>query len=222
MDQAKKKSIIKQLLLTLWAMGTLVLCFVLVLLVYEMLQSGQDPLTAFTPESEDWPEAHDMESWRLGPQGTRDIALYFVDNSGHWLATENASVAYSGRTVENCRAALERLLAGPAGDNLFPLLPEQTRLRALYLRDDGELIVDISSEALGSQQRPKSAEMEALMAYGIVNTLAQPALQGEDERTVGTVRFLFDGATPQDAFPAHIDLTAPLVPDRRWIQTRSE
>lgn len=60
--------------------------------------------------------------------------------------------------------------------------------------------------------------MEALMAFGIVNTMMQPQLQGEDGMTVKQVRFLFDGAVPQELFPAHIDLGDPLVQDKRWVQ----
>lgn len=64
--------------------------------------------------------------------------------------------------------------------------------------------------------------MEALMVFGIVNTMMQPPLQGEDGLTVKQVRFLFDGGAPQEIFPAHIDLSEPLVQDRRWVQAGYE
>ncbi len=222
MTPSNKKSVVNHLLLTLWAMLTLVLVFVLGLLINEMLKGGANPLDAFKPEHDEWPEYTETGDWRFGPQGTRNVALYFASEDGHWLAPENTTIEYSGRTVENCRQTLRRLLAGPADAPLVPLLPEQTYIRALYLRDDGELVIDLSSEMLTLQQRPKSAEMEALMAYGIVNTMSQEALRGEDDLLVRSVRFLFDGAPPQETFPAHVDLSAPLVQDRRWVRMGHE
>ncbi len=223
MNTSNKTPVVKRLLLTLWAMATLVLIFVLGLLINEMIQSGGNPLSAISPEQDELPTTRvEPQDWRLGLQGTREIALYFVSEDGHWLAPEGRTIEYRGRTVENCREALHGLITGPENAPLTPLLPGQTQLRALYLREDGELVIDLSSEALIAQQGPKSAEMEALFAYGIVNTMTQEALRGEDEMTVQTVRFLFDGAPPQDKFPAHLDLGAPLAQDRRWTRAGSE
>ncbi|HDP34720.1 MAG TPA: hypothetical protein ENN29_06365 [Candidatus Hydrogenedentes bacterium] len=218
MTPSSKYHIVRQLLLTLWAMATLVLCFVLVLLINEMLKKGENPLSALSPETEEWPENASAEDWKLGALGTREITLFFAGEDGHWLAPENMALEYGGRTVENCRNALQGILAGPKNEMLLPLLSAQTRIRALYLRDN-ELTIDLSSEMIASPNHPKSAEMEALMVYGIVNTMTQQSLQGEDGFSVQTVRFLFDGSPPQETFPAHLDLSDPLAQDKRWTRT---
>lgn len=222
MKPVDKTSVFRQLFLTLWATATLVLCFVVGLLINEMLKSGENPLAAFSPETETMPAPDDGQALEINSLGTKGIVLFFTSEDGHWLAQENLVIEYRGRTVENCRRALSGLLKGPQSKLLTPLLPEQTEVRALYLRPDGELTIDLSSEMLTSQNRPRSAEMEALMVYGILNTMTQPVLQAPDDIAVQTVRFLFDGASPQESFPAHLDLNAPLLPDKRWTQAGSE
>jgi len=222
MTPVEKTSVFRQLFLTLWAMVTLVLCFVVGLLINEMLKSGENPMSAFSPETEEMPAPVKSNSPEFNSLGTEEIALYFTSEDGHWLTPEKLVIEYKNRTVENCRKALDGLLKGPQSELLLPLLPEQTEVRALYLRQDGELTIDLSSEMLTAQNRPKSAEMEALMVYGIINTLTQPVLQAPDDLAVQTVRFLFDGASPQESLPAHLDLSAPLVQDKRWTQAGSE
>lgn len=214
----RSNDIITRLALTLWAMVTLILCFVVALLVNEMIKAGADPFSAFQPETDGLPEPAPHDFPGTASLGTREISLFFASEDGHGLHPESVTIEFSGRTVENCRRALQALIAGPRQDFLFPLLSDQTRPRALYLREEGELVVDLSSELLLDQHRPRSAEMESLMIYGIVNTMMQEALQGEDEKRVHAVRFLFDGVPPQESFPAHLDLGAPLVQDLRWMQ----
>ncbi|MCK5861366.1 MAG: GerMN domain-containing protein [Candidatus Hydrogenedentes bacterium] len=221
MTSVEKSSIFKHLFLMLWAMGTLVLFFVVGLLINEMVSNGANPLAAFSPEKE-MPAATRSKTIKISSLGTKEISLYFTSEDGHWLTPENRVIEYRSHTVENCRKALDGLLNGPQNEQLFPLLPAQTEIRALYLLPDGELTIDISSEILTSPGSPKSAEMEALMIYGIINTLTQPVLQAPEGTAVKTVRFLFDGASPQESFPAHLDLSAPLEQDDRWTRINSE
>jgi len=218
MDSPEKKSIVRRFGLMIWAWATLILCFVLVLLVNQMLSEGRVPLDALETDTDAMPETAEHVQTSQESYGTREVSIFFAAEQGHVLATESSVIEYTPRTVENCRRALQQIIAGPKQEFLLPLLPEQTRIRGLYLKQDGELVVDLSTEMLLAHHRPRSAEMEALMAFGIVNTMMQPQLQGEDGMTVKQVRFLFDGAVPQELFPAHIDLGDPLVQDKRWVQ----
>lgn len=202
-------------------MATLILLFVLAMLVNEMARSGQDPLHALRPE-ETPPNPSQSALRAPGPLGTREIKLYFSAQDSRMLAAQPAVIEFSQRTVENCRKAILALISGPRLDHLATVLPDKTSLRALYLLENGELVVDFSSEMLLSVQRPQSTEMETLMLAGVINTLTQAELRGEDGEQVYTVRFLIDGVVPQDGFPAHVDVSAPLVQDRRWIQAGME
>lgn len=218
MKSSEKTSIMRRFGILVWAWVTLILCFILVLIVNQMLSEGRTPLGALNGEPDALPEAGEHVQNTQESYGTREISVFFAAEQGHVLATESAVIEYTPRTVENCRRALQRIIEGPKQKYLLPLLPEQTRIRGLYLKPDGELVVDLSTEMLLAHNRPRSTEMEALMAFGIVNTMMQPQLQGEDGITVTQVRFLFDGAVPQELFPEHLDLGEPLVQDKRWVQ----
>jgi hypothetical protein len=145
-----------------------------------------------------------------------EVLLYFADEDGRLLVPETRRIEYRDSTVENCRQVLEAVIEG-SREGLAPVVSEATRVRALYLLDGGELVVDLSRELELGQ--PKSASSEALMIYGIVNALTQPALRSPSEKDAGVrrVRFLFEGSPPHESFPAHLDLGQPVGPDHRWI-----
>lgn len=219
MRPEKKKDVLRRLALMVWAFATLILCFILVLLVNHMLGQGKNPLEALNPESDEL--AGPDSGQQPDTSGVKEITLYFASPSAENLSGEIATIEYGPVTLENCRAALQKLVSGPRQGQLLPIMPQDTRIRALYLKGDNELIVDVSSEILLAQQVPRSIQMEALMFYGIVNTLVQPELQGNDGKSVAKVRFLFDGMVAQESFPAHMDISAPLTQDPAWIQAES-
>ncbi|MFA7692184.1 MAG: GerMN domain-containing protein [Candidatus Hydrogenedentes bacterium] len=219
MKESRKKHILRRFGILTWGWITLLLCFILVLLINQMLSEGQNPLSFLKSDTPEVPaNAGDIQN-PPDSFGTREVTLFFVAEQGHVLTPETAVIEYSIRTVENCRRCLTQLINGPKQSFLQPLLPDQTRIRGLYLQTNGELIIDLSSEMLLAHNCPKSAEMEALMTFGIVNTMSQPALTGEDGLAVKQVRFLFDGSVPRELFPAHLDLSEALVQDKRWVQS---
>ncbi len=217
-----RKRVFTRLGLAVWAMATLVLCFVIAMLVNEMLRNGQSPLASFqvSPTAEDntaLPKPQPAAS-----AGTKEIQLYFSGDNGQGLAPEPATIEFSGSTVENCRRAIAGLIGGPRQNGFAPILPANARLRGLYLLDSGELVVDFSSEVALAHARLKSAGVEGMLVCGIVSTVTQPALRGQDKTEVKQVRFLVEGAPPTDGFPAHLDLSQPLVPDPSWIQAAEQ
>ena len=215
--QQKRREILRSLFLALWAMFTMVLFFMVVLLVREMLETGGDPLAALRPESA--PSAPEAASAsRPAPAGlaSREIRLYFATPDASALVPEPKTIEYSESTVENCRAALAALAAGPR-DILTPVLDASAKVRALYLREDGELVVDFSRELQSKHTRFKSASLEALMLYAIVNTVSQDALHAGDGPVVRTVRILIEGMPPTEVFPGHLSWETPVAPDTRWV-----
>jgi len=120
-------------------------------------------------------------------------------------------------TIENCRIAIKAMIQGPRGV-LARVLPENTQVRALYMLESGELVVDFSHELRGlKSERKASTSSEGLMAFSVANTLTQPALAGSGDAIVESVRFLMEGSPlPQGPFPGHIDLSEPIRPDARW------
>lgn len=215
MNRADRHQIFKTFLLSLWGMATMVLLFVVILLIMEMIQQGQDPLRSLRPM-----DRRASESAPPPPMpalGTREVLLYFAAPDGRGLVPERRELEASGSSHENCRRAMEALAAGPTGEGV-PVLPEELTLRSLFLLDDGELVIDFTRQAAPFQRRLRSAGMESLLVYGVVNTLTQTALQGTQDPTVRQVRFLIDGLPPQDGLPWHIDLSEPISPDQSWVE----
>ena len=214
-----KKSILARLGLALWAMTTLILCFVIAMLVNEMLRNGQSPLASFQSEAPAESKAKPAKTLPAGPAGTKEIQLYFSRDDGQGLASEPATIEFSNSTVENCRHAIAGLIEGPRQNGISPTLPTNAHLRGLYLLDSGELVVDFSSDVAQAHARIKSAGVEGMLVFGIVNTVTQPTLQGQDKAEVKRVRFLVEGAPPTDGFPSHIDLSQPIAPEPRVPRT---
>ena len=215
MNGEGRKDILKSLLLSLWGMATLVLFFVVLLLVREMLKNDQDPLAALRSTRKQPAAQAPKAAAPVLDRGSREVTLFFGTHDGRYLAPERRPIAFTDSTVENCRAVLQELIAGP-GQPLVRILPAAVTVRALYLLEDGELVVDLSRDLLSAHARFKSAALEALLVYGIVNTVTQAELQAKGDTAVRRVRFLIEDLAPPETFPAHVDLSRPVLPDARW------
>lgn len=218
MSRGHQPDSVRQLFMALWGLGTLILLFVVILLVSHLMKSGQDPFDAVRPRAA-------VPTAATAPRavtslGQRSVQLYFADAEGKALAAEERAIEFSDSTQENCRNTLNLLLAGPQSESLGAVFPAQVPLRALYLQESGELVLDFSRDLISAGARLKSASFESLLVYAIVNTLTQPSLQAKGGLPVRQVRFLFEGAPPQEGFPAHIDLSAPIRPDSTWLAAK--
>ena len=212
MSAEKRKQFIRRAMFGMWAMGTLILLFTVVLLVYEMSDRGYNPLPA--PEASDTDTADEAITTTTTP--TQRVTLYFANESATTLSGEFRDLSLGAHTQENCRTVIEALIAGPQG-NLTPIFPPTVEVRNVFLIEDGELVVDFSQELGTDPNRPRSASSEALMVYGLANSVAQSAVEGESGGSVERIRFLFEGSPLGDSFPDHLDLSGPIAPDSRWL-----
>ncbi len=216
MSAKEHGSAFKKATLAAWGMLTLTLAFCVILLVYEMTQQGQNPLAISNPPLIPPPQS-------VPPvaeiQEMKEIPLYFGSQDSRLLTGELRNVPMSPYTVDNCRVVLQELIAGPR-NALTPIVPQSTQVHAVYLLDNGELVLDFSIDLLSRQRR--SASAEALMVYGIVNTLTQPEVAGPEEGPVHTVRFLVEGAPAEESLPrhSHLALSHPIAPNPDWFEAR--
>jgi hypothetical protein len=218
MSRAFRWNAMQKFLFALWAMFTLVLLFVVVLLIREIALNGRNPMGAFEV-AEESNESPAPAASRTSSLGEREIQLYFAAADGHALAPEKRRLPFSESTVENCKTVLGALIAGPQSAEIAPILNPATTIRAAFLRPDGELVINFSRE-LKEGSRHSSATLETLMVQGVVQTVAQNALQNPREPQVRRVRFLIDNELPSEAFPAHIDLSEPVAPDSQWLMAQ--
>lgn len=213
MNATERQQFFKQAMLVGWAMFTLVLIFCIVILVAQMISQGKSPLDVALLEDGAFPQ-EDPAALDTSPRSI-DVSLYFAGGDGRLLVSEARRIEYSDSVVENCRKVLDSLIDGPRDNILHPVLSKSTRVRGVYLLDDSELVVDFSREL--EMEHPPSASAEALMVYGVVNSLVQDVLAESSGKIVKKVRFLFEGSPPNESFPAHIDLSEPIWPDTQWI-----
>lgn len=214
MSSTFRWTVLQKFLLSIWAMVTLVLLFVVILLIREIAMNDRDPLGAFQL-SETAPEAARPVSTRTSSLGTREIQLYFSAPDARSLAPEKRVLDYTESTVENCKTVLNALIEGPRTE-VGPILPASVKVKSLFLLSTGDLVINFSRE-MQSDTRFSSATLESLMVQGIVQTLSQTSLQNSRDAKIRRVRFLIEDDPPTDAFPAHIDLSEPVAPDGQWL-----
>ncbi|HIA48598.1 MAG TPA: hypothetical protein EYN96_11675 [Candidatus Hydrogenedentes bacterium] len=206
-QRTRPENIVRTAMLSIWGLITLTLVFTVSLLIYEMFQQGQTPL-ALTLGSNDLPPV--VTKTPIQTRISHEIPIYFASKTTSTLSPELHRLQLTPSTVENCRTAISYLIDGPYLPALAPILSNKTRIRAMYLMENGELIVDFSRDLEAGHIKSASAEM--LMVDGVVKTLVQLALKGQNDLSVKSVRFLFEGSAYQQSFPTHIDLTDPVRP----------
>ena len=218
MSRNFRMTVIQKFVLSLWAMGTLILLFIVILLVREIAANGRDPIGAFQLTEEQ--QAERAPAARTTSVGTREVNLYFSAPDGRSLVTEKRVLAFSNATVENCKTVLIALIEGPQTGG-SPLLPNTVKVKSLFLLESGELVINFSRELQSEHARFSSAALESLMVQGIVQSVAQSAVHEGEGPRVSRVRFLIEDAPPTEAFPAHIDLGEPVAPDAHWLTAQN-
>lgn len=217
-----------------WGLVTLTLLFCVCVLAFEMSRRSPEP-SAKPKDAAGQPtgsQASDAQNTGtpaptpVPPEGgvigllgqSHEVDLFFADGEGRRLVAEKSRITLGGSIEENCRRALEALVKGSQGV-LAPILPSSTKVRGVYLLPGGELVIDLSIDVETELKKYRSASVESLMVYGVVNTLTQPILKNGKDDAIASVRFLIEGAPPRESFPAHLDLSLPVVADPSWIAT---
>jgi spore germination protein GerM len=124
------------------------------------------------------------------------IHLYFVSTDGRQLVAETRTVMRPVDPVAFGRQIIRSLLEGPrttAGRSL----PEETRLRAFYLGEDGTAYVDLDESV--SRTHPGGVTLERLSIYSLVNSLVL------NSDAIKTVRILIQGREAE-TLAGHIEL----------------
>lgn len=95
--------------------------------------------------------------------------LYFSDPDERFLNAEERILPRHKTTIENAKAAIEALIAGPRG-NLSRTIPEGTKILSIYLTPDKTAYVDFDETI--TEKHPGGSASELLTIYSIVNTLS--------------------------------------------------
>ena len=134
-------------------------------------------------------------------------SLFYVAEDGLHLTAVDADVPYGPSPAEQARALVEAQLQ-PAPAPLAQSIAEGTRVRQIFIAEDGTAFVDLSKEAVTNHRGGSLDELFAV--YAIVNavTVNLPAIK--------SVQILIDGQEV-DTLAGHVDLRHPLTRNLRWV-----
>ena len=134
-------------------------------------------------------------------QGDRQRAyLYFADTSSPFLTAEERSLP----PADTAQAYAENIITGlieGSKRGLVRTLPPETRLRALYILNDGTAYVDLTEGVRASPTGGVTAEL--LTVYAVVNALILNVPE------IRSVSILIDGQQAL-TLTGHMDLRFPL------------
>ncbi len=144
------------------------------------------------------------------PAAERKITatLFFVSEDGLSLVPVQREIPFAEPVVEQARHVVEAQIAAPPAP-WASAIPAETRLRAIYLSERGDIFVDLTSEV--TARHTGGALDELFTVYAIVNslTVTLPA--------ISRVQILVDGKEV-DTLAGHVDLRNPLSKNVTWVK----
>lgn len=143
------------------------------------------------------------------PPGRRiKASLLYVAEDGMRLTRTERDVAFGESTVEQARQIIEAQIA-PVVEPLVSAVPPGTKLRAIFVTEDGAAYVDFSREIASGHSGGSTNEL--LTVYTIVDVL------GANLPAIHSVQLLVEGKQVE-TLAGHVDLRRPLEKNLAWVQ----
>ncbi len=136
----------------------------------------------------------------LKPSQTTLTHLYFSDQDNHFLIAEERSLKHPANPAFFAKRIVEALIKGPQL-GLVRTIPKSTKIRAIYVTQDGICYVDLTSTI--ADQHPGGIKSELLTVYSIVNSIVLNVPEVE------AVKILINGSESK-TLAGHIDLQVPV------------
>ena len=134
--------------------------------------------------------------------------LYFSSKDGERLIPESREIMNEPDSVSRAKRAIMDLINGPLEQGLRTI-PQDTKLRELYIDKYGQAYIDFSKEI--AQNHPGGVWEEMLTVYSVVNTLVFNFSE------IKSVKFLIEGKEAE-TLAGHIDIERPFKENISIIQ----
>ena len=144
--------------------------------------------------------AKNDSSENLKPPQTTLAHLYFSDPNNQFLIAEERSLKHPDNPAFFARRIVEALIKGPQ-QGLVRTIPQKTKIRAIYVTQEGICYVDMTSTI--ADQHPGGIKSELLTVYSIVNSIVLNVPEVE------AVKILINGSEAT-TLAGHIDLQVPV------------
>jgi len=133
---------------------------------------------------------------------TKKMVLFFVSEEDSWLRKEEREIPSGSTTEHQVGRIIQELILGSEKGLLSPL-PEETKVRAVYLTKNRIAYVDFSPEFQTGHPSGSSAEISSI--FSVVNSIIY------NFESIEKVFILING-TEQETLAGHIDLRRPFLP----------
>jgi spore germination protein GerM len=186
----------------------LILVAALVLVVVAVVRmtgnrAEQPPAVAVEPAGQVAVEEQE-ESAETAPMRLLNVSIYFPSAERDGLVGEPHEIFMTSAPGDRAKQILADLISGPVREQGLRALPPGTRLRQVYVLEQGTAYVDFSADL--RQGLGGGSTEELFTVYAIVNSVA---LNIPEIRRVG---ILVNGE-PVETLNGHLDLRRPLSPD---------
>ncbi|MCP2519051.1 GerMN domain-containing protein [Candidatus Aminicenantes bacterium AC-335-A11] len=142
----------------------------------------------------------------------REVTIFFPSEEDSLLYPEAREIYLTPSLIQQAKQVILELIKGPENNHL-PTLPPTTKLREIFITNDGTAYIDFSKEIY--QQHPGGSEAEIISIYAIVNSLTYNFPQ------IKRVQILIEGLE-KETLNGHIDLTKPFSPRFNLIASNKE
>jgi germination protein M len=136
----------------------------------------------------------------------KKVKIFFVDEEG-LLISEERSITKSKKIGEEAREIIKELLTGPTCSWLESAIPENTKLRELYIHKQIAYI-DLSREVC--ENHPGGSSAELCTIYSITNSIICSI-------PVSGVKILVEGKSPE-TLAGHIALDEPFIFNEEMVK----
>jgi spore germination protein GerM len=132
---------------------------------------------------------------------TKKVSLFFLAEEDDLLHPEVREIK-ADSVIHQAKLVIRELIKGSRNGGISPI-PVKTKLRELFITDEGIAFVDFSKEIQENQFFGSAGEIAVV--FSIVNTLAY------NFKSIKRVFILIDGRE-KETLGGHIDLKRPLLP----------
>jgi spore germination protein GerM len=128
------------------------------------------------------------------------VHLYFLDKEGQFLIAEERTLKHPENAAFFARSIVAALIKGPQ-KGLIRTIPADTRIRAVYVTQEGICYVDLTASI--ADKHPGGIKSELFSVYSIVNSIVLNIPEVE------AVKILING-DESATLAGHIDLQVPV------------
>jgi germination protein M len=176
-------------------LGVLFAAFVILIVL--LFTGGREKKIKLPPSS-----TPELETSSEEIQEPKTVTLFFLSAEDDLLHGEEREILSNPSLIFEIKQTVDTLLVGSDNGYISPFPPE-TKLREVFMTEDGIVYVDFSREIQDEHLSGAAAEISTV--YSVVNSLAF------NFKTIKKVFILIDG-NEKETLKGHVDISRPLVP----------